>query len=275
MDRSIFDYPNTIEDIIGYDPEVSLGGKPQSLLRALTNYRRVDKGAPQQPATSFLDPSSEANYKFSNDTISPYQYLNRGVFDTHVSGTNPQFNAEQNKSRSSPSNFQTSPTSGLYADATEPVPSGMGMLPKPLADEVSRYNARTPTDLFLKGLTALSPIDILDLLRGKTSYKESDYLRPKRKITALDRDEFGSPPVVSGVTRLPSQPSYGSSEQLQDLLKHYGLVTDNELPISELISMFAAPSLAMRAGKGAMQGISKATSSPNSSISDYINSLLR
>tara|TARA_R110000868_G_scaffold126363_3_gene333379 strand:- start:673 stop:1497 length:825 start_codon:yes stop_codon:yes gene_type:complete len=274
MDRSIFDYPNTIEDIIGYDPEVTLDGKPQSLLRALTNYKRVDKGAPQQPSTSFLDPSSEANYKFSNDTISPYQYLNRGVLDTHVSGTSPQFNAEQNKSKSSPSNFQTSPTSGLYADATEPVPSGMGMLPKPLADEVARYNLRTPTDLFLKGLTALSPIDILDLLRGTPSYKESDYLHPKRRST-IDRDEFGSPTVVNDLTRLPSQPSLGSSEQLQDLLKHYGLVTDNELPISELISMFVAPTLALRAGTGAMQGISKATSSPNSSISDYINSLLR
>jgi hypothetical protein len=231
---------DSIADILGYDPENPFLG-----------YSRM-------------------NYTEQGQT--PNEDINYGLFG---SGTSPRFNAEQNRSRSSPSNFQTSPTSGLYADATEPVPSGMGMLPKPLADEVARYNARTPYDLFLKGLTALSPIDILDLLRGPTSYKESDYLHPKRKITALDRDEYGNQQAVSNLTRLPSQPSLGSSEQLQDLLKHYGLVTDNELPISELISMFAAPSLAMRAGKGAMQGIRSTASGQNAGMTDFINSLLR
>lgn len=208
-----------IADILGYDPENPFRG-----------YSRLN---------------------FTEQGQTPNEDINYGLFG---SGTSPRFNAERNRSRSTPANFQTSPSSGLYADTTAPFVEGSGMLPKPLADEVSRYNARTPTDLFLKGLTALSPIDILDLLRGTPSYKESDRLHSKKgRYKHLDEDPLSAPPVYKNLTSLPSEPSLGSSEQLRELLQRYGLTTDNDLPISELVSMFAAPTVAMKGLKAARQ----------------------
>jgi hypothetical protein len=114
------------------------------------------------------------------------------------------------------------------------------------------------------------------MLRGSTSYKESDRLHSKKgRYKHLDEDPLSAPPVYKNLTSLPSEPSLGSSEQLQNLLKQYGLVTDNELPISELISMFAAPAIAARAGKKVIHSIPDAMLSPNSSIADFINSLMR
>ena len=198
---------------------------------------------------------------FTEQGQTPNENINYGLFG---SGTSPRFNAERNRSKSTPANFQTSPSSGLYADTTEPYVEGSGMLPKPLADEVSRYNARTPTDLFLKGLSALSPIDIIDLLRGTPSYKESETLHSKKgRYKHLDQDPLAAPPVVSGVTRLPSEPTYGSSENIKDLMQHYGLTTDNELPISELVSSFASPAVGMKALKTARQAPAVASEALN------------
>ena len=122
------------------------------------------------------------------------------------------------------------------------------VLPESLSKEIKSYDARTLPDLFLKGLTSLSPIDLIDLMNPTPSYKESEMFHSKKgRYKHLDQDPLAAPPVVSGLTRLPSEPSYGSSEQLKELMKHYGLVTDKERPISELISAFAAPMAAMRA----------------------------
>ena len=81
-----------IADILGYDPENPFRG-----------YSRLN---------------------FTEQGQTPNEDLNFGLFG---SGTSPRFNAERNRSRSSPANFQTSPSSGLYADTTAPFVEGSGI----------------------------------------------------------------------------------------------------------------------------------------------------
>ena len=248
-----------IAEILGYDPENPFRG-----------YSRLN---------------------FTEQGQTPNEDINYGLFG---SGTSPRFNAERNRSRSSPANFQTSPSSGLYADTTAPFVEGSGMLPKPLADEVSRYNLRTPTDLIANAL-ALSfgfPADIVSLINDAKPRYRSD-ISPYK---GLDRDEYPagsmrdsrSPAPVStepnrimprrstyqpnesdviakrqadmGLMpsgRLPSEPMPLTSEHLKGLLRKYGITSDNEMPIAQLISDFVVPYGAVRGIQSGMRKINE------------------
>lgn len=232
-----------IADILGYDPENPFRG-----------YSRLN---------------------FTERGQTPNEDLNFGLFG---SGTSPRFNAERNRSRSSPSNFQTSPSSGLYADTTAPFVEGSGMLPEPLANEVSRYNRRTPTDLIANALAQSFgfPADIVSLI----SEAKPEYRSDISPYKGLDRDEYpaGSmrefrPPApvstdpnritphrssyqpnesdviakrqadlgMMPTGRLPSEPMPLTTEHLKGLLREYGITSDNDIPIAQFISDFLVP----------------------------------
>ena len=234
---------DSIADILGYDPENPFRG-----------YSRLN---------------------FTEQGQTPNEDLNFGLFN---SGTSPRFNAERNRSRPTSSSLQTSPTSGLYASSTEPYVEDSGMLPKPLADEMSRYNKRTPVDLIANALAQSFgfPADIASLI----SEAKPEYRSDISPYQGLNRDEYpaGSmrefrPPepvstdpnritprrstyqpnesdaiakrqadmglMPSG--RLPSEPMPLTTEHLKGLLREYGITSDNEMPIAQFISDFVAP----------------------------------
>ena len=167
----------------------------------------------------------------------------------------------------------------LQNRAPEPKQYGRSIfdvLPEGLAKEIQSYDARTLPDLFLKGLASLSPMDLINMLNSTPSYKESEMLHSnKGKLKHLDQDPLAAPPVVSGITRPPSEPTYMSSEHLKNLMREYGIITEAEHPVGELVSSFVAPPLAFGAAKGAMKAVPSAMSNPNSGIVDFINSLMR
>jgi hypothetical protein len=243
MADSIFDYPNSVNDIMGYD---------------LDNPAR-----------------GETKRRFVREGQTPNEDVYRSIFGRP---TSPLFNAERNRSRSTPANFQTSPSSGLYADATAPFVEGSGMLPKPLADEVSRYNRRTPVDLIANALAQSFgfPADIATLIGSENPKYRAD-ISPYK---GLDRDEYpaGSMRNPSAATpvstdpnritprrstyqpneadeiarrqaelgvmptgRLPSEPAPLTTEHLKGLLREYGITSDNDLPIAQFIADFVAP----------------------------------
>ena len=244
MANSIFDRPNTINDILGFNLE-----DPYSVA-----------------ADRLMD---EPGYAPNEDM------QRRGIFGK---STSPRFNTERNASQSAPSKFQTSPTSGLYADTTEPYQEGSGMLPKPLADEVARYNRRTPVDLIANALAQSFglPADMVSLI-GDAGPKYRSDISPYK---GLNRDEypagsmreFRPPAPISSdpnritprrssyqpnesdeiakraadmglmfTGRLPSEPMGLTTEHLKGLLKQYGITSDNDLPIAQFISDFVAP----------------------------------
>lgn len=235
-----------IADILGYDPENPFRG-----------YSRLN---------------------FTERGQTPNENLNFGLFG---SGTSPRFNAERNRSRTAPSNFQTSPSSGLYADTTAPFVEGSGMLPKPLADEVSRYNRRTVPDLIANALAQSFglPADIVSLIQEAGPRYRSD-ISPYNREQDFNRDEYpaGSmrefrPPApvstdpnritprrssyqpsesdviakrqadlgMMPTGRLPSEPMPLTTEHLKGLLREYGITSDNDIPIAQFISDFLVP----------------------------------
>jgi len=252
MANSIFDRPNTINDILGFNLEDPYSGAADARL-------------------------NERGYSPNEDMRV------RGIFGAT---TSPRFNVDRNTSPTVAANFQTSPSSGLYADTTAPFVEGSGMLPEPLANEVSRYNRRTIPDLIANALAQSFglPADMATLVGAENPKYRSD-ISPYKGLNqdeypAGSMREFRPPAPVStdpnritprrlsyqpneadviakrqaelGVMpsgRLPSEPMALQTENLKKLLTQYGITSDNELPITQFIADLIVPYAGVKAAR--------------------------
>lgn len=152
------------------------------------------------------------------------------------------------------------------------------MLPESLSKEIQSYNRRTPVDLISNALAQSFgfPTDLVSLISEAKPEHRSD-LSPYK---GLDRDEYpaGSmrefrPPApvstdpnritprrssyqpsesddiarrqaeqgMMPTGRMPSEPMALTTEHLKNLLKEYGITSNNELPVAQFISDFIVP----------------------------------
>ena len=134
--------------------------------------------------------------------------------------------------------------------------------------EIKQADLRAIPDILIRGLTTMSPVDILDL--GKTVLGGPD--NPDIRITPRNPLPDTDPrrlryDVKDQVTpaRLPSDLSFGSSEHLNKLLEDAGILSEKRYPVAELVSAFATP---WALGKGITSGAKKLKDALNVSKSD-------
>jgi len=162
------------------------------------------------------------------------------------------------------------------------------MLPESLSKEIQSYNRRTPVDLVANALAQSFgfPADLVSYINDAKPQSRADIspykglnqdeypagsmreFRPPAPVSAdpnritprrssyqpNESDDIARRQAEQGIMptgRLPSESAPLTTEHLKELLKNYGVTSDNELPVAQFISDFLVPmggTAGMRAG---------------------------